>query len=253
MIKMWNDLVRTALIGTDKATPSVETLQQLEKWGINTADIPDALLTGAGTYAVLRKSSFTPTTHQNPLPSRAKQEEQPYCSGQAARYLIEIIRTENNDLLLEFFWHLHKKNKRLPPESLPILLHKCRGNEMLWEMISPFVGERGWWLAQQNSAWSHLTQKPADTNWLNDYAIWDSQMTLLEAKDLMDTLRSTRHVWQNDLDVAAKMALLGIKAQPTLSQHLTLFFQEDLPYFWQEKLRQMLSMIHFRKNMIDNI
>ena len=55
---VWQDLVKTALIGTDKATPSVSTLEKLEKMGVKAVDTAEVVLEGAGVFTILAKEVF---------------------------------------------------------------------------------------------------------------------------------------------------------------------------------------------------
>ena len=55
---MLKDLIKTALMGTNRMTPSVQTLRVLNAWGIDATDLPEAVLLGIGTADLVQKSGY---------------------------------------------------------------------------------------------------------------------------------------------------------------------------------------------------
>ena len=58
---IWKNLIKTALIGTDRSELSESTLEELKKLGVEIEATPaNILLEGATLYAQMRKAGFQP-------------------------------------------------------------------------------------------------------------------------------------------------------------------------------------------------
>jgi hypothetical protein len=54
---MEKDLYKTALLGTDRITPSVETCEKLRALGIETDDLTESVLLGIGILAMAERAA----------------------------------------------------------------------------------------------------------------------------------------------------------------------------------------------------
>ena len=105
---VWQDLVKTALIGTDKATPSVSTLENLEKMGIYSEDTAEMVLQGAGVLTILRKGGFPLNDFKEALTEMCEGEISKTCTSKSAQHLKEILNPKKDrqlgEALLEFIF-----------------------------------------------------------------------------------------------------------------------------------------------------
>ena len=67
--------------------------------------------------------------------------------------------------LQEFTDLLVHHNKKLPPESIPILLNECLRDVTLWQKVKRILGPTGKWLQQMNPDWQALEPVFEITNW----------------------------------------------------------------------------------------
>lgn len=145
-------LSTAALLGTEKRSlPDLpERLQHLVK---PQATIEAQLLV-AGVAAKLYVQ-VAQDAKQN-LHSRraaAAEEKLEVISEKAASYLGQFIQGRQQGLLQEFLTVAAQHHKRVPFYYLPDLLELARMNSQLREQLRACIGERGHWLAAQNSQW----------------------------------------------------------------------------------------------------
>ncbi len=153
-----NDLYKTALLGTDRMTPSVSTLEKLREMGIETNDATEAILTGAGMLALAQKAGYPLLIFEGTLPVPCPLETKAYMSARAAKYIQDILEKKiplYHYLYVPFFQLVAEcaaqNNKIAPIGLLPTLLDGA------WQSgLEQLVGERGKWLAAQNPKWGSL-------------------------------------------------------------------------------------------------
>lgn len=250
---MWSDLVKTALIGTDKATPSVETLEKLHSLGVQSDEVTEAVLEGAGVVHFMKKSGYILKEFTGEIAESAEKETLKYCSTKSSQHLKKVLTDSNGALLIEFLYHIKKNNKQLSPELLPDILHQCRGNKQLADMIKPVIGKRGKWLIQQNADWTLLFHNDDAAAEIPTPPQLNNQDTLNEARQILDILRSNRALWTDEMGLDRRIKDFGNIADVNLLDKLEMYFEEDLPYYWQQRVRQTLALISFRRTMIDEL
>ena len=74
------DLYKTALLGTNRMTPSVSTLDSLREMGIETDDATEAVLTGVGMLGLARKAGFPLVDFEGTLQLPCPMETKKYMS-----------------------------------------------------------------------------------------------------------------------------------------------------------------------------
>ncbi len=162
----WNELVRVALIGTDRAKLSPEMLKYLEELGVDTTkDTTEVLLEGASLLSLINKTQGQLEDWNGILPTPAKIDSTKPCSPKSSSHLSLILNGTYEPALSAFLSHLINNKKCLPPEMLPDLLDQCLANPQLWEKLRFTIGERGVWLIQQNPEWYGLTEIPQKIHW----------------------------------------------------------------------------------------
>ena len=163
---LWKELVRVALIGTDRAKLSPEMLKSLDGLGVDTSMEPtQVLLEGAALLSLVNKTQGQLQDWKGTLSSPDKPDSSNPCSPTSSNHLSLILNGNYESALSEFLSHLINNKKHLPPERLPDLLDQCLTNPQLWNKLRFTIGERGEWLVQQNPDWQSLTAAPQKIDW----------------------------------------------------------------------------------------
>lgn len=252
---VWQDLVKTALIGTDKATPSVSTLENLEKMGIPVVDTAEVVLEGAGVLTMLRKAGFPLFDFKETLPGVCEVEISKTCTSKSAQHLKEILFGKKANLmseaLMEFIFYAQKNNKILPFEHLPTLFHWFRGDRKMSEILKAVIGKRGTWLAKQNPDWFVYTQEVTVEN--IDFMPFSKEETLVKARELMGLLKSQSFVWADDRKINSEIKEFAFKADFNLMENLDYLFSNNLPFASQNKIQDILKILYFRREMVHEL
>jgi hypothetical protein len=214
---MWDDLYKTALLGTNRMAPSVSTLEKLREMGIETDDATEAVLTGVGMIGLARKAGFPLSDFEGVLPVACPVETKPYMSLKAAQYLKDVLEKK-----LPLFHYLHavflklvadcvvQKGKIVPIFLLSDLLdYGTHGTSSVLltsdgtsSVLHSMLGERGVWLASQNPKWKNVfldTAKP-----IKKSAAETSAMTLLSTLPLTPA----SHLYNLVFDMMRKIGLV---------------------------------------------
>jgi hypothetical protein len=155
LIQMEEDLFKTALLGTDRMTPSVSTLEKLSSMGIETDDATEAVLSGIGMLSLARKGGYPLFAFEGEMLTVCPPETKDYMSARAAKYIQDVL-----DKKVPIYAYLQTpffnivadcaaiNNKIVPTGLLPLLLERAG-----YLNVKPIIGERGLWLAQQKTEW----------------------------------------------------------------------------------------------------
>lgn len=164
---MWQEIVKTALIGTQRGKISESDKATLAAIGIKTdAEPAKIVLQAAALLGQMQRVGKELPKRKGGLPTASPEEMLETCSDKAAYNLALMLSSEEfAPALPEFLRHLENANKVLPPEALPQVLNKCVVDSELWEAIQSAVGERGKWLALQHPEWKTLVEQPKFENW----------------------------------------------------------------------------------------
>jgi len=162
----WDELVKLALLGTDRSSLSPAMKAELEGYGIDTAkEITEVVLESAALYAPLQKAGYEPKIWEKSLLPKSLEETLANCSQQSANQLSLILMGRYPYALTEFVQIMTNYQKCLPFEFLPDLLDKCIKDEFLWQQIQPIIGHRGNWLIALNPAWQQLKLEVSQEKW----------------------------------------------------------------------------------------
>lgn len=201
---MWNDLYKTALLGTNRMTPSVSTLEKLREIGIETDDATEAVLLGVGMLGLAQKAGFPLSNFEGALPTPCPVETKNYMSQKAAQYVKDIL-----DKKMPVFTYLHpiflnlvaecaiQNNKIVPTHILPKLLDAAGQAAVL-----QLSGERGIWLASQNPEWKNVFLKHNKPTKMS--AAETSATNLLRGMPLT----ATPHLYNQAFDIVRKIGLI---------------------------------------------
>ncbi|NBE53374.1 DUF5691 domain-containing protein [Streptomyces boluensis] len=192
----WEDLVTSALLGTDRRRPDVDVPPG--------TGVPAALLDAAAVETVRRRAGLRPAAAAA-LPERAAPDTRPPLPAAARRRLALLLADRSGpggsrrgsapdltELLPQWLAVADEYGYAAPPELLPALFDAARGRTDLRPQALRFAGPRGLWLARLNPDWKFaLRTAPGGST--------------LPAAD--DTER-VRRLWQEGL-FAERVALLA--------------------------------------------
>ncbi|MEU6607854.1 DUF5691 domain-containing protein [Streptomyces shenzhenensis] len=206
---VWEDLVTTALLGTDRRPPA---------GGAPGRAAPVALLDAAAVETVRRRAGLRPATAAR-RPEPAAEDPRPALPAAAARRLTLLLADRPGtgggrrgaspdlmELLPQWLAAANAQGYAAPPETLPALLDAARGRTDLRPAALAFAGPRGLWLARLNPDW-RFAQRAAPGGGA-------------ALPDLDDT-DGVRRLWEEGL-FAERVALLAAirAARPTAAREL---------------------------------
>ncbi|WP_405647552.1 DUF5691 domain-containing protein [Streptomyces sp. NBC_00019] len=154
---VWEELVTTALLGTDRRTPPGAAPGRAA---------PVALLDAAATQTVRRRAGLRPAPAAA-RPEPAPADPRPGVPGAAARRLSMLLADRPGtggggrrgtapdlmELLPQWLATANARGFAAPPEVLPALLDAARGRTDLRPAALAFAGPRAVWLARLNPEW----------------------------------------------------------------------------------------------------
>ncbi|MEU9580463.1 DUF5691 domain-containing protein [Streptomyces chilikensis] len=209
----WEDLVTTALLGTERRPPAVPA---------DGRDAPVAVLDEAAQQTLRRRAGLRPA-QAVPLPRPAPPDPRPPLPPAAARRLSVLLTARPGgggggrrgtapdlvELLPQWLALADERGYAAPPEALPALLEAARGRTDLRPAVLSFAGPRALWLAGLNPEWRFALRAasgggregrlPADAGPERVRELWEEGL-FAERVALLSALR--------DRDPAAARALL---------------------------------------------
>ncbi|WP_433361558.1 DUF5691 domain-containing protein [Streptosporangium sp. CA-115845] len=142
----WEELVSTALVGTDRRPLPGEGTSEVE------------LLGRAAVHTLRMRAGRRPVAPGEP-PSLAAPEEQPEVSRAAGDRLARVLGGEQPRLLTEWLETAAGRGYRLSPHLLPELLDHAVRDRSIRPYLGVLAGNRGRWLAGLNPAWGFLLEE----------------------------------------------------------------------------------------------
>lgn len=197
----WEELVTSALLGTDRRPPPT---------GRGPADGPAALLDAAALHTVRRRAALLPATGAA-APEAAPPDPRPPLPAAARRRLAQLLADRSapsgggrrgtapdlTELIPQWLASAGARGFRAPAELLPALLDAARARTDLRPQALAFAGPRGLWLAALNPEWKFALRA-------------SSNRSRLPATDNQEAVG---RLWEEGL-FAERVALLGaVRAQ----------------------------------------
>ncbi|UFR02780.1 DUF5691 domain-containing protein [Streptomyces sp. Go40/10] len=153
----WEELVTTALLGTDRRPPA---------GGAPGRAAPVALLDAAAVATVRRRAGLRPARAAR-RPERAPADPRPPLPARAAHRLSTLLADRSGggsggrrgsspdlmELLPQWLAAANAQGYAAPPQALPALLDAARGRTDLRPAALAFGGPRALWLARLNPDW----------------------------------------------------------------------------------------------------
>jgi Family of unknown function (DUF5691) len=250
---MNQDLIKTALMGTDRGGPSVFLLEKAKTLGVKSDEATEIVLEVAGITALMEKSGLMLREYDKAMPEVAAAETKSLCSVRTAAHLKEILGGKMDEAWGEFVSYAEKTNKIIPPEFLPQLIHYCRGNAQLWVALRPIIGERGLWLVTQHPDWQSLLSIKIEDATPPQYLSLSEEETRALAKDVLNTIQQNRFATTDDKKMTIDFKDLAFHSHLSMSSTLFNMFSADLPYLWQQKINTLFNVLRFRKEMVEGL
>ncbi|WP_240506524.1 DUF5691 domain-containing protein [Thermoactinospora rubra] len=193
----WEDLVSTALVGTDRRPYEGD------------------LLGDAAVEVVRRRAGQRPGTEETeePAQERAAPEERPAVGRRAAGRLGRILGGEHARLLPEWLRLAAEAGRRVSPHLLPELLDRGARDSSLRACLGVLAGQRGRWLAARNPAWAYLLDEPTGETWeLGGPADRRAYLRTLRERDPAEARRLLEESWEREApdDRAAFLEVLEL-------------------------------------------
>lgn len=189
-MKIWDEIIHTALLGTDKKQLSLdETSVPFAglKDKINqmpSLDKEDQFLHLAAIVLNYRQCGRMPFPMEGAEMTAAEPETKPYSSAKAFQILKDILAEDNHTPLLKFWLKQCSAVERLiRPEIIPDLFSVAVQQKELRANILQVCGKRGEWLGKFNASWQFSA--PSDP-----LEIWQTG-TIEERKNILKLLRQT--------------------------------------------------------------
>jgi hypothetical protein len=151
---IWNDLTAAALLGSGRGAAPIHLPGRLNELLTGT-EAEDRLLRAAGILAVADLVALTPIATAESMPAPAPPEVAAVVTEPKLTTLLTGM-IENGQLLLlaEACRLIAAAGRCLPPRLLPPALELGRKSVALREPLRQALGQRGAWLAGQNSDWA---------------------------------------------------------------------------------------------------
>ncbi|MGB8193788.1 MAG: DUF5691 domain-containing protein [Chitinophagaceae bacterium] len=155
----WNDIINTALLGTDKRKPDAMQLTgQLAEAAAsiqqNTTDKEEQFLQLAAVLFNYRQCGVMPLHKEGVGIAKAAPEEKKYCSPVAMQLLKDILDADNDALFQLWLQQCAAKQFIVTPEMVPRLFNEARLQKKLQTLIASCCGKRGEWLSRLNPDWN---------------------------------------------------------------------------------------------------
>jgi len=175
-MEFWNNIVNTALLGTDKRQVSsnelpAEIAEVYEQLATNeTLDKEEKFLQITSVAFNYRQCGSTLFLKEDFIFQKAPAETKAYCNAKALQVLSDILQEQSYSLLEFWLQHCYKQQQIVLPEMIPTLFGIAANKKNLSIIISQCCGERGLWLSGFNPEWNFYTLENDDDAWQNGTA-----------------------------------------------------------------------------------
>ncbi|WP_207514671.1 DUF5691 domain-containing protein [Longitalea luteola] len=216
-MQTWDQIINTALLGTDKRTLAVSELPaELAAAATHLQqtvnDKEEQFLQTAALVFNYRQCGVMPLKKEGVTITKADAEEKRYCSALALQTLKDIFDSESISLLQFWLQLCEAKGQIVTPAFVPELLNVGIPQKKLQNLVVACCGKRGEWLARFNPEWNFSTAT-------TDEELWQTG-SVEQRKGVLEHLRkvnaSTAREWMLQTwaqeDAATKVEFLLILA-----------------------------------------
>lgn len=157
-MQFWEEIINTALLGTDKRAVSAAQLPEglagvAERIAGAASDKEEQFLQLAAVAFNYRQSGVVPLQQEGIELPLALPEELPYCSGRAVQLLKEIMEDDLTALLDYWMKTCIRMRKIVVPDMLPVLLNRSVNHVSMQLLVGAVCGKRGEWIRAFNPSW----------------------------------------------------------------------------------------------------
>ncbi len=210
----WPELVRAALLGTDRASLPDGLVRELVQAGIVEEDEAEWLLHALSWSWLRRRAGFALIPWDAPLPEPAAEAGGRPLSAGGRQLLARLLQPEWRKGLPEFLWQLRQRRRRIPDELWPDLLDACVETPRLWQALAPVAGRVGRWLALQHLPWLKAISGAPDSLRAADKDEWLELLRLRKKGDAAFAKAWTRAFGQHPSWQVALIRLLQRDLRP---------------------------------------
>lgn len=203
MNSAWQDLVKTALVGTERqplalTPPAFNQLSQLLNC-LDTSDPEAALLSAAAALSLYQRAGTLPIQDLQPLLNPCEPDEATCCSPRAGQQLTLMLQGEYAELLPEWLAAVAAAKQRVPEQYLIDLLDCGLRRSNLREAILPVLGKRGRWLAAQYLEANYVVGEDIEATWeTGSRAARQSLLLKLRAEDPTAARTRVATTWKQE-------------------------------------------------------
>lgn len=226
-VPQWPPLLRLALLGTRQSLAAVPAVPGFAP-ATDAAPAPSReqqLLLAAGALALLQKAGCLPAAPMAPPPPPAPAEQRPALGPLGYECLQRmVVGSLHLDSLPAYLQRVAAAGRRVPDMLLVPLLHHATRSAETRAVLAPVLGERGHWLAAQNSEWAHLIAPypPASAD-PADLSPW-------ETGALPERLAWLRQYCGQDAAAARALLLAALPTEPAKVQEALLALLAEHPH-----------------------
>jgi len=217
-MEFWNNIINTAMIGTDKKNISAGELPpELEAVAVQiqaneAIDKEEKFLQIACLAFNYRQAGVMPLLKETITISQSPAEEKAHCNASAMQVLKDIQSEESVPLLKFWLQQCDEKNKIVQLEVIPVLLQTGVQQKKLQTLTAACCGKRGEWLSRFNEAWNFSHNQTTEQLWQTG----TPEQRRLVFKETRETNPALAREWLAQTwpqeDVATRAAFLEIFA-----------------------------------------
>lgn len=214
-MQFWDNIINTAMMGTDKKTISEQEVNDGLLDAFKTVQSNPAidkeekfLQTAALAFNYRQSGALTLKKELSITP--ASTEEKNYCNPESLQTLQDILNEENIPLLNFWLTHCNNKQQIVTAAFIPILFSLAVNNKILQTFVSNCCGNRGFWLASFNPEWNFGSTDTPENIWQTG-SLEQRKIVLQQVRETEPAagLQWLQQTWQQE-DAAVRAAFLDI-------------------------------------------
>jgi len=151
----WDELVATALLGTQRRPVATEALPDAVRPLVRGEDKTGELLTAAALMTGYRRAGIAASRDAEALPVSAA-DERPLIPPAARQRLARLLTMNEPDLLDEWLLAVDRRGLKVPPERVPALASAARSRVASRSLTAAVAGPLSEWLAELHPEWGFL-------------------------------------------------------------------------------------------------
>lgn len=160
-----NEILKAALLGTDKFTPQASA--SLHETGARImaqpTDKEDRFIKIAITTLLYEEAGRKPALIEGSV-TECPAENHPYINDKLSGKIKTCLSTKDDVFFHYCIYLVHVRNQLLTPDLVPMVLNKALDNKKIAQSLVNVCGEKGKWLCKLNLNWRSLLDEGEDDN-----------------------------------------------------------------------------------------